>query len=48
MLPLLVECAKNKNYLGRLMISKSILPFLSFENIPEWVIYIIYERLQIN
>jgi hypothetical protein len=37
MLPKLVECARNKNYLGRLMVSKAILPFLQFQNVPGFV-----------
>lgn len=38
MLPKLIDCcATNKNYLGRIMASKAILPFLKFEAIPEWV-----------
>ncbi|KAL4459843.1 hypothetical protein ABPG74_003369 [Tetrahymena malaccensis] len=34
-LPLLIECAKNKNYMGRVMVARSILPFMVFEKIPE-------------
>lgn len=36
LLPALVDCLKNKNYLGRVIVSKSILPFLKFENIPQY------------
>lgn len=32
-LPILIECANNKNYMGRLMIARSIQAFISFENI---------------
>ena len=34
-LPLLIECAYNKNYMGRMMIARSIQPFISFENITQ-------------
>ena len=36
MLPLLIDCARNRNQLGRLMVSKALLPFLSFEEVPLW------------
>lgn len=34
-LPLLIECANNKNYMGRMMVARSIQPFISFENITQ-------------
>lgn len=30
-LPLLIQCANNKNYMGRVMVARSILPFMVFE-----------------
>jgi hypothetical protein len=31
-LPLLVKCADNKNYMGRLMVAKAMKPFFGMEN----------------
>jgi hypothetical protein len=36
MLGLLLECARNPNYLGRLMVSKAVLPFLQYETVALW------------
>lgn len=45
---LLIQCAKNRNHLGRLMVSKALIPFLSFESIPIWVREVILERIGQN
>lgn len=34
MLDKLLECASNKNYLGRLMVSKAVFPFLQLKEVP--------------
>lgn len=36
-LPLFVEAANNKNYMGRLMSAKAVLPFIPFEKTSEYL-----------
>ncbi|EGR31610.1 thyroid adenoma associated, putative [Ichthyophthirius multifiliis] len=46
MLPLIILCAKNKNYMGRVMLAKAVLPFLNFENIHLEAVKLLRENIQ--
>ncbi|CAD8201491.1 unnamed protein product [Paramecium pentaurelia] len=45
LLPSLINCLKNKNYLGRVILSKAILPFLSFQQITSYVVELLKELI---
>lgn len=37
-LPLLIKCGNNKNYMGRVMISRAIQPFISFDRFSNQIL----------